>query len=113
MKGSDNMTDEVSIIPRIREIRRSQNISQTHLAGLIGVSQSTMSAYEHGTYLPDVRVLAQIGRIFDVSLDYLVGLSDVRCPYGEGTDLFFKKYNSLNPKKRALLTSYIEVLSEE
>lgn len=46
----------------------------------LNISQSTISAYEKGDRPPDSDILVSIANFFDVSLDYLVGLTDLKKP---------------------------------
>ena len=58
---------------RLQELRSSRNMKQSDFAGLLGVTKSTVSAYENGTRLPSYEVLIKISKIFKVSTDYLLG----------------------------------------
>lgn len=61
---------------RLKELRVQQRLSQDGLALKLNLSQSTISAYEVGDRVPDMDVLLAIAKFFNVSLDYLAGLSD-------------------------------------
>lgn len=63
---------------RLKQLREERRLSQQGLALKLNVSQSTISAYEVGDRTPDLETLIAIGRFFDVSLDYLAGISDQR-----------------------------------
>lgn len=63
---------------RLKELREEQRLNQEGLALKLNLSQSTISAYEIGDRVPDLDTLIAIANIFDVSLDYLVGLSDLK-----------------------------------
>ena len=63
---------------RLRALRESKGLSQQRLAAELNVSQSTISAYEVGDRSPDMDTLITISCYFNVSLDYLAGVSDVR-----------------------------------
>ena len=63
---------------RLKELREQRRLNQEGLALKLSVSQSTISAYEVGERTPDLETLLNITKFFDVSLDYLVGLSDVK-----------------------------------
>ncbi len=62
---------------RIKELRKSRNMNQTQLGKLVGVSTSAIGMYEQGRRDPDTSTLLNIARIFDVSMDYLVGACDL------------------------------------
>lgn len=60
---------------RIRELRKKNGWSQAELAARLGISQSAIGMYEQGRREPDTRNLLRIARIFNVSVDYLIGAS--------------------------------------
>lgn len=59
---------------RIQELRKKQNLSQEVLGKKIGRSKSIVCGYENNTATPPLDVLVQMAVIFNVSLDYLVGI---------------------------------------
>lgn len=61
---------------RIKDLRTQQNLNQATFAKLIGTNQSTLSAYESGDRMPPYEILVSIAKSFDVSIDWLCGLSD-------------------------------------
>lgn len=63
---------------RLKELREERRLNQEGLALRLNVSQSTISAYEIGDRAPDLETLIAIANFFSVSLDYLVGLSDLK-----------------------------------
>ncbi len=67
-----------SFASRIRELRLERGMIQQDMADTFSVRVRTYQSYEYGTSNPDVAGLIAIADYFDVSLDYLVGRSDVR-----------------------------------
>lgn len=61
---------------RLKELREQRRLNQEGLALKLNVSQSTISAYEIGERVPDLETSIAIANFFNVSLDYLAGLSD-------------------------------------
>ena len=57
----------------IRELRKSQGIKQSELAEKIGVSQKTISSWEIGRTEPTMKDVSAMCKLFDVSVDQLVG----------------------------------------
>lgn len=53
---------------RIKKLRETSGITQTELAGKVGVSKSVVSAYEKGIRNPSNKTLQLIADIFGVSL---------------------------------------------
>lgn len=65
---------------RIAELRKEKHLNQVGLAMKLNVSQKMISAYENGTHQPSIGTLIQMSNIFDVSVDYIIGNSNVRTP---------------------------------
>jgi transcriptional regulator with XRE-family HTH domain len=62
---------------RITLLRKQQKISQDELAKLAGVSRTMMGNYERNSSPPSVEVLVKLAKAFGVSIDYLIGESDL------------------------------------
>lgn len=65
---------------RIKYLRLEKHISQAELGSVLGVSPNTISQYEADKRFPDQKSLITICQYFNVSSDYLLGLSDVVQP---------------------------------
>ena len=63
---------------RMKELRKERKLKQQQLADQFSVKLRTYQGYEYGESYPEVAKLSAIADYFDVSLDYLVGRSDVR-----------------------------------
>lgn len=61
---------------RIRELRKNRGMNQEALASFIGVSQQTISKIERNTDSLSVDILIRLSDQFNVTTDYLLGLSD-------------------------------------
>ena len=61
---------------RLRELRKSRNLSQEALAMRLGAYQNSISRYERGVRDPGIDELIAFADFFDVSIDYLVGRTD-------------------------------------
>ena len=59
---------------RLQELRKDRGYSQQELADLLGVSHFTISSYECNRSDPDEALKVKIAEIFDISIDYLLGL---------------------------------------
>ena len=62
---------------RIRILRKEKNLKQEEAAKLLGLSISSYCRYERGEREPDASVLWRMADLFGVSIDYLVGRTDV------------------------------------
>ena len=61
---------------KLKEVRKDHNDTQESLAKKLGVSTSAVSKWEQGYSDPDVKTLIEICRLYDVTSDFLLGLSD-------------------------------------
>jgi len=59
---------------RIKELREQHKMSQEQLGRKIDRSKSVISSYENNIKIPPLDILTRIAVIFNVSLDYLVGI---------------------------------------
>ncbi len=61
---------------KIRELRRKQGLTQEKLAELLGVSFQAVSKWENGMNAPDLSLIAPLTRLFNVTADELLGLTE-------------------------------------
>ncbi len=58
---------------RIREIRTAKGITQTELAAIMRVGQSTISHWESGAYSPTLQHLRRLAEVLNCTADELLG----------------------------------------
>lgn len=63
---------------RIRELRNERGLRQEDLAEMINVSQQTISRLESGENALTSDILVDLSKVFHVSADYILKLSDSR-----------------------------------
>ena len=69
------------MVMRIKELRRSANLTQTQLADEMGVAQNCVSGWETEVALPRTRQLPDLARVLGCSIDDLFIRDDgQRCP---------------------------------
>ena len=73
---SSGINREALFPTRLRNLRNKKGISQAQLSEEIGVTKSTVSLYETGDNVPDIKTFSKIADFFDVSYDYLLGKSE-------------------------------------
>ncbi len=66
---------------RIKILRKENKMTQLQMQMKIGIDQSDYSKIERGLRYPTVDQLISLAKIFDTSIDYIVGLTDERKPY--------------------------------
>ena len=67
--------------PRIRDLREDTEMNQTEFAKLLEMSQTGYSKYERGENNVPAEVLIKLAKIHKTSVDYLLGLTDIKEPY--------------------------------
>lgn len=65
----------MSFSKRLKELRLSNNMSQADFAKHIGIGQPAITAYEKDLKFPGSANLIKIAELFNVSVDYLLGLT--------------------------------------
>ena len=99
---------------RIRQLRKEKNITQVRLSIELEVSQETISAYEKEKQFPSTNSLIRLRDIFGVSIDYILGLSDVRYNPLLKSDLnedelgILTLYRKMDASQRERAFSYLE-----
>ena len=66
---------------RIRDLRNDRGLTQKQVAKLLNVSQNTYSQYEIGISRFPLDAVVRLAEYYNVSIDYLVGLTDETAPY--------------------------------
>lgn len=62
---------------RIRKARLAKGLTQKQLAEILNVTDATVNRYEKGIRKPDPEMLKAIADVLNVSIDYLLGKTDV------------------------------------
>ena len=63
---------------RLRQLREAKHLRQEDMSDYLGIKLRGYQLYEHGDGFPTFARLLVLADYFNVSLDYLVGRSDVR-----------------------------------
>jgi transcriptional regulator with XRE-family HTH domain len=71
---------------RIKQLRLENNLTQEEFGKIFGIVKSTVSMYESNKSTPDDELKKKIAEYFNVSLDWLMGVSDIRNPADEITE---------------------------
>ncbi|WP_363316661.1 helix-turn-helix transcriptional regulator [uncultured Dysosmobacter sp.] len=66
---------------RIRDLRNDRGLTQTDIAKILNVKQNTYCQYETGIINYPLDLVIKLAEYYDVSVDYLVGLTDEPSPY--------------------------------
>lgn len=89
----------------LRAFRKQKEFSQEYLAEKMNVSRQTISNWENGTAMPDLKKLTDLASLFDVSMDELLGTSapDYKTSVSDNAELeilkqAFDEYKAKNKK---------------
>ena len=93
---------------RLADLRKDNGLRQKELADKLGVKEKTISAYENDITAPSDRVQEEIARLFDISLDYLHGLTNEEVTYSRERYIVLPKGCPSKLKKE--LEEYLEFL---
>ena len=66
---------------RIKDLREDNDITQREIAEYLHIRQNTYSQYENGHRQRPLEYLIALARFYKTSVDYILGLTDVKEPY--------------------------------
>lgn len=81
---------------RLRISRDAKGVTQTQASKDTRINNKTLSGYERNVSEPDFETIKILAEYYDVSLDYLMGKSDIRNPYNQLPDKFNRSSNNKN-----------------
>ncbi len=100
---------------RLKMLRKEKKMTQVCLGQMLNYGYTAIANYESGRNNPSIEDLKKIAAIFNVSMDYLLGVNDIRYPYiREDNSNEFNEvrryYAKLSPKKINELLFFMEWL---
>ncbi len=98
---------------RLKELRQKNNLTQFQLAEILNLSISSITMYENGRRLPDIPTIINIAKYFNVSVDYLIGNSDIPNTNIISESELLNLINKLSQEKLDILKQFIEILTKE
>ncbi|HEM4990216.1 TPA: helix-turn-helix transcriptional regulator [Streptococcus suis] len=101
---------------RLKDLRKQAGLTQVDVAGKLGISQQAYASWEHGAKKPTQENLVKIAQILNVSVDYLVGNSDVENTNKELEDielLFRMNSKGLTDEEKAIFKKELIEFMEE
>lgn len=66
---------------RLKILRKEKRLTQVKLGEMLNYGYTAIANYESGRNQPSISDLKKIASIFNVSMDYLLGVNDIRHPY--------------------------------
>ena len=106
---------------RIKQLRQKRGVIQEILAAELGITQQMLSKYERDIILIKVDILKKIAVYFNVTTDYLLGVSDVKrdikgqMKVNETLDAYYdlvEVYKDLDPYDQEMMWSIIQTVKK-
>lgn len=97
-----NISKDKINMANLKSLRKKRGYSQIKLQHLVGVSSSSIEAYEQGVRIPSLPVAYRLSEVLGCSIDYLVGKS-----------LDLNKYYLLSQKDKDTVLELINTLSKK
>ena len=66
---------------RIRSLREDNDLTQKEIATILNMSQTGYSKYETGENDIPTKILIDLAKYYNTSIDYLLGITDIKEPY--------------------------------
>lgn len=104
---------------RLKQLRTSKKITQNELSKLLDVSRSAVAGYETSGKQPDFEKVLLLANFFEVSTDYLLGITDDPTPSQASDQLhafiadhnlsaMFHNYNKWTDEEKKILLNFLE-----
>lgn len=90
----------LQVSSRLKQLRMEKGLTQAQVAQRIGITRSTLSAYENGTRYPSYDILISLAHFFGVPTDYLLGVDKRR----------FVDVSGLNEQEVAAIANMVNLL---
>lgn len=98
---------------RLKLLRNMNNTTQEDLAKYLGVSRPTIAGYETKGKQPSFETLFKIAEYFNVSIDYLLGKTDIKEPVDDVIEKkeldVFNQIHNLSPESQEEIKKLIDL----
>lgn len=69
--------------PKIRDLREDRDLTQTQLVQILKMHKTTYTNYEQGKREPPLEFNVKLAKFYDVTIDYIAGLTNTPSPYNK------------------------------
>ena len=109
------------MVKNLKKLRENAKISQKQLADIIHVSQQSINKYENHDVEPNIDTLCAIADYFNVSTDYLIGITDVtrkneavkEYDLNDREQEFINSFRNLSLQDKELIIALLKRLAEK
>lgn len=97
----------------MKKIRESLQLTQVKVANDLKLSRQVYNFYENGKRNPDMQTLIKIADYYGVSIDYLLGRTNVIKPENIDEDDLLSKINTADSETKASVEQFLNYLLYE
>ena len=113
--SSRHEVNKMEFKDRLKALRKEKKLTQSELGSMLNYGYTAISNYESGRNEPSIKDLKKIAAIFNVSMDYLLCVNDIRNPYverdyPESFDNLKTTYSMLNDQNRTSAEDLVQWL---
>lgn len=76
---------------RIRGLREDHDLTQKEVAAVLNMSQTGYSKYETGENDIPTKILINLAKYYNTSIDYLLGITDIPKPYSRSKGSYLQE----------------------
>lgn len=97
------------------KLRKDANLSKKELTDKLNIKYTTYANYESGIREPNSDFLIKISKFYDVSIDYILGLTKIKSYSSQNMNLseedlyFIKKYKKLDDYSKEIINTLIDL----
>lgn len=98
---------------RLKKLRKERGLLQKDIAQILNITTSAYGYYEQDKRDPDTKTLRILADFYNVSVDYLLGRTNIRNPYDDISSISSKEFSDideLSPESKKELEKFIELL---
>ncbi len=91
---------------RLTQIRKKKKLSQAEVGKLLEIDGDAYVRYERNEVKPSIEMAAKIADVFKVSLDYLIGKTDLECD--NDTLKRIEEISKLSDKNKEVVYTFLD-----
>lgn len=100
---------------RLKELRMEKELTQIELGTKFNLGKTAISLYETNARFPDKDILEKMADFFKVSVDYLLGRTDIRSTSSseevdEEFAALYRGYQTLNETDKSILKATLDAI---
>ncbi|MER2169902.1 MAG: helix-turn-helix domain-containing protein [Psychrobacillus psychrodurans] len=92
---------------RLKEARLKTKLTQIEAAKKLGISNGTLSGYERDYRDPDTAILERMASLYEVTTDYLLGISEQKEPVHREAGISDNDYNNLSAYQKEVIDFFV------